>query len=160
MHLKIKFNANSELLAPAYKDRQNHDDDSGFDLITPNEVAVPYGTSSATINFNISVAAYDDTGNNVPFFLIPRSSISKTPIRMANSIGLIDKGYRGNLMAKVDNLVIDDNGYGLPYNIPELSRLFQIVSFDGSPITCEFVDELDETTRGEGGFGSTGGTVN
>ena len=41
---------------------------------------------------------------------MPRSSISKTPLRMSNSVGLIDGGYRGEIMASVDNISDDDSG--------------------------------------------------
>jgi len=81
---------------------------------------------------------------------MPRSSISKTPLRLSNSIALIDAGYRGEIMAAVDNIK-DDIFY-----IKKGQRLFQLVSMDGSPINLELVNELTQTTRGEGGFGSTG----
>ena len=81
---------------------------------------------------------------------MPRSSISKTPLRQCNSIGLIDAGYRGEIMAAVDN--IKDK----PFTLETGQRLFQLVAMDGSPIHFELVDELTETDRGEGGFGSTG----
>ena len=81
---------------------------------------------------------------------MPRSSISKTPLRQCNSVGLIDGGYRGEIMAAVDN-VKDE-----PYTVEPGQRLFQLVAMDGSPIHFELVSKLTETGRGEGGFGSTG----
>jgi dUTP pyrophosphatase len=81
---------------------------------------------------------------------MPRSSIAKTPLRQCNSIGLIDAGYRGEIMAAVDNIKNE------AYTVEKGQRLFQLVAMDGSPIHFEIVDELTETTRGEGGFGSTG----
>ena len=81
---------------------------------------------------------------------MPRSSISKTPIRLCNSVGLIDAGYRGEIMAAVDNIKQED------YTINFGQRLFQIVAMDGSPLSFELVDELSSTSRGAGGFGSTG----
>ena len=81
---------------------------------------------------------------------MPRSSISKTPLRLCNSIGLIDAGYRGEIMAAVDN--IKDEDYIIDYG----QRLFQIVAMDGSPLSFELVDTLSQTDRGAGGFGSTG----
>ena len=81
---------------------------------------------------------------------MPRSSISKTPIRLCNSVGLIDAGYRGEIMAAVDNIKQED------YTISVGQRLFQIVAMDGSPLSFELVDELSSTSRGAGGFGSTG----
>ena len=84
------------------------------------------------------------------YMLVPRSSISKTPLRMANSIGIIDAGYRGEIMAAVDNIKTED------YTVKPNQRLFQLVAMNGAPITFEIVDELSDSTRGEGGFGSTG----
>ena len=69
---------------------------------------------------------------------------------MANSFGLIDGGYRGEIIAVCDNIK------NFEYKLEAGTRLFQIVSSDSSPISYELVDELSNSTRGEGGFGSTG----
>ena len=82
--------------------------------------------------------------------MMPRSSISKTPLRLANSIGLIDGGYRGELIAFCDNITSES------YNVEAGQRLFQIVAMDGTSLEIEIVSELSESSRGEGGFGSTG----
>ena len=84
------------------------------------------------------------------YYLFPRSSISKTPLRMANSIGLIDGGYRGEIIAMCDNIKSES------YTAEKGQRLFQLVATDSSPIHFELVEELEMTTRGTGGFGSTG----
>ena len=84
------------------------------------------------------------------YFLMPRSSISKTPLRLANSIGLIDGGYRGEIMAPCDNIK-DSN-----YTVEKGQRLFQLVASDCSSISYKIDNELSETSRGSGGFGSTG----
>ena len=81
---------------------------------------------------------------------MPRSSISKTPLRQCNSIGLIDAGYRGEIMAAVDNIKETS------FTVNPGQRLFQLVSMDGGAISFEIVPELSETERGKGGFGSTG----
>ena len=69
---------------------------------------------------------------------------------MANSIGVIDSGYRGELMVPVDNPTDDD------YMIKPGERLFQIILPNLEEFEVEIVDELSETERGDGGFGSTG----
>ena len=85
------------------------------------------------------------------FLLLPRSSISKTPLRVSNSIGLIDAGYRGELQAPVDN-ISDEN-----YLIKQGTRLFQIVNPSLDPFRSIKIEKtLSETQRGTGGFGSTG----
>ena len=87
---------------------------------------------------------------NKSYYLMPRSSISKTPLRMSNSVGLIDAGYRGEIMASCDNIKNYD------YQIKAGQRLFKLVAPDASPISYEIVETLSETDRGSGGFGSTG----
>ena len=91
-----------------------------------------------------------ESQDGIAYYLFPRSSISKTPLRMANSIGLIDGGYRGEIMAVCDNIK------DYEFKINKGDRLFQLVSSDLSPITFEIVKNLSKTTRGGGGFGSTG----
>jgi dUTP pyrophosphatase len=90
---------------------------------------------------------YKEVGES--YMMVPRSSISSTPLSMANSIGIIDQGYRGPLIAAVRN---HDH---INYTVEQGTRLFQIVAFDGKPIQVEVVNTLSETDRGSGGFGST-----
>jgi dUTP pyrophosphatase len=97
--------------------------------------------------------------------LLPRSSTGvKKNIRLSNSVGVIDAGYRGELCALVDcisNPVTD--GFGETGDerakLSEGERNFQIVGYAGYPIHVNLVDteeDLGNTERGTGGFGSTG----
>ena len=93
---------------------------------------------------------------NTGYYMYPRSSISKTPLRLSNSVGIIDSGYRGNLIAALFH-------YGVPFNkshlVNRFDRLVQICSPTLSPIFVEIVSteaELGFTERGSGGIGSTG----
>ena len=89
------------------------------------------------------------------FYMYPRSSLSKRKLRLANSVGIIDSGYRGNLMGMFD-IVNSKEDFEV---VNKFERLVQICSPNLQPIIVEIVDdikELGETTRGEGGFGSTG----
>ena len=122
-----------------------HDGDAGLDLYVIEDINFRPGETKA-IKLGISCAPNDGKA----YYLLPRSSISKTPLRMANSIGLIDGGYRGEIMAVCDNIK------DYEYKLESGTRLFQIVSSDSSPITYEIKDELTSTSRGSGGFGSTG----
>lgn len=93
-----------------------------------------------------------------PFYLYPRSSIAKTPLRLSNSVGIIDSGYRGNLGAFVDNIHRSKDGDDL-WTVEKHTRLFQICGPNLEPIEVEIVDnenDLGKTSRGSGGFGSTG----
>jgi|TARA_B100000029_G_scaffold177448_1_gene174792 dUTP pyrophosphatase len=144
MHLKIKpFNDSVKSL---YENHGHfHDGDAGIDLFVTKDQTIE---ASETTRIHLGIAC--ETVENKPYLLMPRSSIAKTPLRQCNSIGLIDGGYRGEIMAAVDNIKTE------AYTVEKGQRLFQLVAMDGSPIHFELVDELTETTRGEGGFGSTG----
>jgi dUTP pyrophosphatase len=86
------------------------------------------------------------------FWLAPRSSISKSGVRQANSIGVIDRSYRGVLMGAVLANVRQTT-------VEAGTRLFQILAPDMgniAKVVLKPLSELDETSRGEGGFGSTG----
>jgi dUTP pyrophosphatase len=122
-----------------------HQGDAGLDLFCPDIVIfAPHETTPIRLRISCETVDYK------PYWLIPRSSISKTPLRMSNSIGLIDAGYRGELMAYCDN-ISDER-----YKVEKEQRLFHIVAMNGSPISYELVTELSDTSRGSGGFGSTG----
>ena len=122
-----------------------HEGDAGLDLYVMEDTHfAPRETK--VIKLGISCAPSDGKA----YYLFPRSSISKTPLRMANSIGLIDGGYRGELMAMCDNIKNET------YIVTKGQRLFQLVASDSSPIQYKLVEELKTTSRGTSGFGSTG----
>lgn len=151
------YTDNAELRQLIQKQIDNHRyTDSGFDIpmlaqdITPNKNGV------ATLRFQMKAAATLQQSPS-PFLILPRSSISNSPFRMTNSVGLIDMGYRGELMAKVD--VLD---HYEPFTVLEGQRFFQLCRPDFRPWTCiqlmNSESELPKApdSRGSGGFGSTG----
>ena len=152
MHLKLKVLNN--YLKNQYENHSSyHEGDSGLDIFTPNDLVIPATAISFKIDLEIQCEAFTDKNkeNNVSYYLYPRSSMgAKSPLRLSNSVGIIDAGYRGNLMAFVDNISNKD------FTIKNGSRMFQICSPILSPISFQLSDELSETTRGSGGFGSTG----
>ena len=148
MHVFIKIN-NDELIQKYENHSSFHTGDSGLDLFSPEQVVIP-PKQKGIINTQISCEAFSDS-NNVSFWMLPRSSVAtKTPLIMANSIGLIDAGYRGNLMGVFYNTSDE------PFIIEKGSRLLQICGADLKPVTFELVEELSTTSRGTGGYGSTG----
>lgn len=146
---------------------QNHSGDSGIDLYCLDNQVIPANSFGNVINLQVQIEMYKKrnvhnldnsfTSKRVPssFWLLPRSSLAKTPLRLSNSLGLIDSSYRGNIMAKVDNFSNEK------YEVKEGSRLFQITTPDlmSEPtnfyICMNVVDDLSVTSRGDGGFGST-----
>ena len=82
--------------------------------------------------------------------LFPRSSVSKTSMSLANSVGVVDSGYRGEIMLKYRHL----GGKNPPYKTED--RVGQIIIMPYPKIEFIEVEELSTTDRGDGGFGSTG----
>ena len=81
--------------------------------------------------------------------LFPRSSVFKTKMSMANCVGVIDSDYRGEVSA----IFYTDNCYD-PYEVGD--RCCQLVLMKLPEVNIVEVDELSETERGSGGYGSTG----
>lgn len=145
-------------LSYSYDERANHTDDAGMDLYVqrdticaPNQVTFIRHQISCEMLFS----AFDKflnkyTPKSSAYLLVPRSSISKTPLLMANSVGIIDAGYRGEIIGAVYNTSNRE------YTVTAGTRLFQIVAPNLDIFTVEIVNELSETKRGSGGFGSTG----
>ena len=83
------------------------------------------------------------------------STASKTPLRLSNSVGIIDAGYRGYLIGMFDNVEGKNS-----YEVTQGQRLVQICAPDITyPIQVEIVDDINKlgiTERGVGGIGSTG----
>lgn len=127
----------------------HHEGDAGIDLIAPYDVICKSDRNVYTIDYLIQCEFTNYLQTKQSYYLYPRSSISKTPLMMANSVGIIDAGYRGNIMAKVRNLSDEE------YVIKAGDKLFQICSSDLKSIKVQIVTELSETSRGSGGFGST-----
>tara|TARA_B100001769_G_C21600631_1_gene338162 strand:+ start:82 stop:519 length:438 start_codon:yes stop_codon:yes gene_type:complete len=144
--MKLRVKPTSEVVRLMYENHGHfHEGDAGLDLFIIEKQVIKPGETSR-IKLGISCENMDQK----PYLLMPRSSISKTPLRLCNAIGLIDAGYRGEIMAAVDNIKQKS------YEVEKGQRLFQLVSMDGGPIYFELVDVLSSSERGEGGFGSTG----
>ena len=144
MHLLIK--TLNETAKSLYSNHGHfHDGDAGLDLYVLEEITILAGETKL-----LKLGVCCEPSDGKAYYLFPRSSISKTPLRMSNSIGLIDGGYRGEIMASCDNIKDFD------FTIEKGQRLFQLVAIDSSPISYEVVEDLSNTSRGDGGFGSTG----
>lgn len=148
--LKVKIVSENLLVREFYqKFSSHHYGDSGIDLYHPSDVEIHM---NGVFNFEIQCEMIDmETNTFTSYYLVPRSSIANVNgLVMANSVGVIDAGYRGNLKAKVYN--VDQHDI---IKVEKGSSLFQIIAPDLKPIKICIVDELSKTTRGENGFGST-----
>ena len=143
-----------------YKDSYDlSDSNAGFDLYSSDDVRVEQ--TPQFIPFGIMVrllkvqpfpggTSNDYLKTDSHFWLMPRSSIYKTGLMMANSTGVIDKSYRGELKAPVWSMTANSN-------VARGDRLFQIVAPDMGWIrNVRVVHSMPLTERGDGGFGSTG----
>ena len=138
------------------KSLQNPFSDSGFDLIIPY-VAQEFNLGAQNkkiVSTRVSCAVYKLENNLFspsPYYMYARSSIYKTPFIIANGVGIIDSGYRGNLGIALYNhtQVCEEIKSGTRLTqicMPDLSTNFHVL----------LVNKLDDTERGQGGFGSTG----
>ena len=129
---------------------------AGFDLYLPEDVTFSSPGQTILVGLGIKVRLVNVNNNqNVHYWLVPRSSIYKYNVQMVNSVGVIDKSYRGELKVPLISTHMTESSY--PQQLPHGMRLFQIVSPDmGDIIEVRVVDQLPETLRGEKGFGSSG----
>lgn len=196
MLLKIFVDGDNELKKQYENASTNHNQkiinnpqyiDAGFDLFAPGNEGSELNTWNDTlrffgpgwtftspvnkVDFKICCSAQmvTNTGKkfNTGYYMYPRSSLSKTQLRLANATGIIDAGYRGHLMSMFDvvNIVkdsddVDTTNYFADYFGKKFDRYIQICAPGLVPILVEVVNTKEElgekTERGDGGFGSTG----
>jgi len=131
--------------------------DAGFDLLNAVDCTVSREKVNK-IDYKVVCSAKmiekSGVSYNTGFYMYPRSSISKSHLRLANNVGIIDAGYRGHLIGMFD-VVYASEAY-----LAKGERHLQICAPGLVPIYVELVKSKEalgeETTRGEGGFGSTG----
>ena len=136
---------------------------AGFDLYSGNIINEEY----LKYNYNIILdhkikCAMKFNGKYVSYYLYSRSSTAtKTPLRLANSVGIIDSGYRGNIKSVFDiNLAYFK--FNKDFTLESNNRYVQITPPDLSnyPMKVVIVDDITKlgnlTSRGTLGFGSTG----
>jgi dUTP pyrophosphatase len=119
--------------------------DAGLDLVATskdeNAMYIEYGTSLAV-----------ELPEGYVGLLYPRSSISKYHLSLANSVGVVDSGFRGEIrlrFKKTSTSIIETT-----YNIGD--KVGQLIVMPYPKIELVEVAELGNTERGEGGFGSSG----
>tara|TARA_B100001564_G_scaffold354739_1_gene365836 strand:+ start:1692 stop:2264 length:573 start_codon:yes stop_codon:yes gene_type:complete len=136
--------------------------DAGFDLFCPHDLIISEYTHMYEVNHKIVTAMKLDN-RYVSYYLYSRSSTpKKTSLRLANNVGIIDSGYRGNIIANFDNMkhyTVDDNNL-LNKKVCAGERLVQIcppnIEYPMKIYLVDKIEDLGKTERGTGGFGSTG----
>lgn len=144
--------------ADVYNSTNISDRNSGFDLFCDASAAEPLGDHATLVSQGCRAVAIDaETGDARAFWLAPRSSISRTPWRLTNSMGLIDSTYRGVIKAAFSHVThLERPVFHTTFH---QNRLCQLAAANLRPWQMvQVVAELpgSETTRGERGFGSTG----
>jgi len=142
IELQIKL-LDSDLPMPRYQ----HEGDAGLDLTSRVDFVLEPG-QRAMIPTGIAVA--------IPLgyagFVLPRSGLAaRHGIALVNSPGLVDSGYRGEM-----SIIMINTDQREPFHIKRGDRIAQLVIQRVEEVTLMRVDELSETSRGAGGFGSTG----
>ena len=168
--LKVAVNPNNEELIELYKKhvakhnksmKTDYFHNAGFDVFIPKEMSFEKEITSKFIDLEIKTEMlyYENSSfKNCGYNMHPRSSISKTPLMLANHTGIVDSGYRGSLIGAFRWLKTSNDNNTTSYNLEKHTRLLQICH----PSLCRIVvclveeSELSTTERGEGGFGSTG----
>ena len=120
-------------------------DAAGLDLYCPFHIKIP-ADSQKKIPLGVAV----EIPKGHMGLLVPRSGMSKTPLRCANSVGVIDADYRGELSIAYENVSCND------YTIFRGDRIAQLIIVPIAIVDVEEAQTLSETERGDGGYGSTG----
>ena len=160
-YLKCFADANTDANADADANANTDDNvycyDSGFDLLCPENIIWTEDVPIFMLDHKISCAM---TYNNKPvgYYMYMRSSTPiRTPLRLANNVGIIDSGYRGTIMALFDILYSADS----IFEFVKTNRYVQLTPPNiGCPMKVFIVDDLSmlgkKNNRNENGFGSTG----
>ena len=141
MKLKVKLNDGAPL------PRHAKPGDAGLDLTSRHPTFWLRPGETQTVGTGVSVEIPDGYVG----LCFPRSGLaSKGHVNLANCVGVIDSGYRGEVMAPLHNF--GDEGRFIERG----ERVFQLVVVPFATCECVEVDELEETERGASGFGSSG----
>lgn len=142
--MKVRFKQlHPDAILPSYA----KEGDGGLDLTAVELIKATQ--FKLTYNFGLSTEIPEGHVG----LIFPRSSIRKKALSLTNSVGMIDSGYRGPVQAtfRKDAMDFDDEE---DYKVGE--RIAQLFIISYPKIEPEWAEELTETDRGEGGFGSTG----
>ena len=134
-------------IKPEYK----HDLSAGMDVYLQEDVTLVIGADNV-----IKLGFAAEVPEGYVALLIPRSSSGMKGLALRNTVGVIDSDYRGEWIA---HIVIDqnqDNSLLDEWHYKRGDRLIQAVIVPFKKVDIEISDELSDTTRGAGGFGSTG----
>lgn len=141
--IELPMTVDSGAKVPTYA----HDTDAAADLYAMETTILEGNTLGNKIRTGVKIQLPEGW----LAMILPRSSMgTKTPLRLSNSVGLIDSGYRGELGVLYDN--ISDT----PYAINAGDRIAQLLVMPSYRFQAKVVDILADSDRGETGFGDSG----
>jgi dUTP pyrophosphatase len=143
MKIKIK-----KLHPNAVKPKYAKENDAGMDLVATEIIS----ETPSQITYGLGIAM--EIPDGMVGLIFPRSSIRNTRLQLSNSVGVIDSGYRGELQATFNKIITTIENQKNDYKVGD--RICQIIIVPHPIIQIVEVDELSESSRGIGGFGSTG----
>jgi dUTP pyrophosphatase len=133
-----------DAIVPVYA----NDGDAGCDLVAAESCTLRAGGGRALVATGIAVAIPEGHGG----FVLPRSGLaSRHGVTLANAPGLIDAGYRGEVKVALVNIDPEHD-----YEVKKGDRIAQLVVMAVAAPRVLVVEELPESSRGDGGFGSSG----
>lgn len=153
MNVKVKKLHNDAVIPMRAKDT-----DAGYDLVAIDDGEIVYSGDKNIdnhilyIQFRTGLAIEPEPGYHTE--IVPRSSITKHHYVLGNSIGIVDEGYRGELLVRFKPTMSVDNMFFQKYKKGD--RIAQLVIRKTETANFEWADELKDSSRGEGGFGSSG----
>lgn len=163
--MKLSINSYCHINYPA------HIGDAGWDIVAQDEPKIvgtiaygPYWNTIDYIEYDTGIEIAPEEGYHT--LVMPRSSISKTNLFLRNSVGLIDNGYRGTIKLRFgyifqpNRLIVHNDQIICELDAAKIykkgDRIGQLVFAKTINPQEPFESLLNETTRGDGGFGSTG----
>lgn len=156
--MKVRFKKlNPEATLPSYA----KEGDAGLDLTVTDDGAITSSDQEGFWYLEYGTGISAEIPQGYVGLVFPRSSISKKALMLSNAVGVIDSGYRGEIKArfKVDGVMAvlaDKDQVGSLAKFKKGERALQLIILPYPTIEVEEADELSETERGSGGFGSSG----
>lgn len=140
MNLPVKMDDDA-----GYVPRYAHDGDAGLDLRAVEDYTIePHESAMVRTGLHVEIPRWH-VG-----LVFPRSGLGSKGITLRNAVGVVDSGYRGEVLAALWNTTHK------PFVIHKGDRVCQLVVMPYCPCSVDELDALSDSERGDGGYGSTG----
>lgn len=137
--LTLKLKTNNEVLKELYGKRRHNN--GSVDLYISENVTIPPYVLGYQVPLSIEIVLLDEYGNNLPYFIMPRFNIHKTPLRLSQSLGLVDSRFQREPALYIDNL--SDESFCLYQG----DLYFQLIHPSVNGIDVKTVDNLNYSPK-------------